>query len=188
MESDWRLFPISKRTLEPQVHPWENLIQPILKLTRHLSPFPWFISSFGDPWEVIGGHSPPQNGLQPLWYIFYKIWYILKFFWYIQSLSYWDPYLITHGPFIPLGIFEKWLKVIPYSKIYFGTLCTSLRKFDTSNLWANGTPSSLPMVHFFLWRPSRCDWRSFPTLEWTLAPLVHPLQNLAHSSQNLVHP
>ena len=76
---------------------------------------------------MIGGHSPFQNGLWPFWYIIYKIWYILKKIWYNRSLSYRDPYLISHAPCIPLGIFEKWLKIVSYSEMDFGTLCTSLR-------------------------------------------------------------
>ena len=175
---------------------------------RHLSSFPWTISSFRDPREVIGGCFLLQNGLQPLWYIFYKSWYILYKIWYILHqiwhilhkiwyilktnlshpiLELLGPLFITHGPFILLGIFGKWFKVISYSKINFRTLGTSLRKFDTSNPWANGTPISLLMVHFFLWRPSGSDWSSFLTSEWTLTPLVHHLQNLVHHSQNLVH-
>ena len=67
----------------------------------------------------------------------------------------------------------------------FGTLGTSLRKFDASNLCANETLISLPMVHFFIWRPSGSDWRSFSTSKWTLATLVHPLQNLVHPSQKI---
>ena len=141
---------------------------------------------------MIGGHFPLWNGLWPLWYILYKIWYILykiwyilhkiwyilKNIWYIQSLSYRNLYLITHGPFISLEIFGKWLKVVPYFKTDFGTLGTSLRKFDTSNPWANRTPISFPIVHFFLWRPSGSDWRLFPTLEQILATLVHPILEL----------
>ena len=77
MESDWKLFLIPKWTLEPYVHPWENLIYPILELIGHLSHFLWSIYFFRDPWEVIGGCSPPQNGLWQPWNILYKIWYII---------------------------------------------------------------------------------------------------------------
>ena len=151
---------------------------------------------------MIGSRSPLRNGLWPPWYIlykiwymfykilyiFHKIWYILKEIWYIQSLNNWDPYLITHGPFIPLGIFGQWLEVISYSETNFENLGTSLRKFDTSNPWANMTPISLLMVNFFLWRPPGSYWRSFLTSKQNLAPLVHHLQNLVYHSQNLVHP
>ena len=106
----------------------------------HLSSFPLSISSFRDPQEAIGGRSPPRNGFWKPWhilykirYIIYKIWYILKKIWYIQSLDYQDPYFITHGSFIPLGIFGKLLEVVPYFETDFETLGTSLRKFDTSN-------------------------------------------------------
>ena len=140
---------------------------PILGLSRPLSIFPWSILSFEDPQVVIGGHSPHQNKLwhswyiiykiwyiiYKIWYILHKIWYILKNIWYIQSLSYRNLYLIIHGPFIFLGIFGKWLEVVSYFEMNFGTLGTSLRKFDTSNPWANGTPISFPMVYFFIWRP-----------------------------------
>ena len=108
--------------------------------------------------------------------------------WYIQSLSYWDPYLITHALFIPLRIFENWLEVVPNLETDFGTLGTFLRKFDTSNSWAIRTSISLPMVHFFIWRPLGSDWRSFPTSEQTLALLVHHLQNLVYHSQKMVYP
>ena len=130
----------------------------------HLYHFSWFIYSFWDPRKFIGGSSPRWNELwhpwyiiYKIWYIFYKIWYILykiryilKKIWCIQSLSYQDPYLITHGSFIPFGIFGKWLEVVPYFKMDFGTLGTSWRKFVTSNPWTNGTPISFPMVHLFL--------------------------------------
>ena len=119
-------------------NPWANRT-PIL--------FSCSIFSFGNPREVIESRSPPQDGLWHPWYIIYKIWYIIHKIWYIQSLSYQDPYLITHCPFIPLGIFGKWLKIVPYSKTDFGTLGTSLRKFDTSNHWANETPIFFSMVH-----------------------------------------
>ena len=42
-------------------------------------------------------------------------------------MSYWGPYLITHGSFILFGFFGNWLEVIPYSKTDFGTLGISLR-------------------------------------------------------------
>ena len=158
-------------------------------------PFPWSNSSFGDPWEVIRGRSPPWNGHWQPWYIIYKIshilhkiWYILKKIWYFQSLSYQDPYLITHGLVISLRIFGKWLEVVPYSETDFGTLGKFLRKFDTFNPWANGTPISLFMIHFFLWSPLGSDWRSFPTSEQTLVTLVYSLKILVYPSQNLVHP
>ena len=170
-ETDFGTLGISMRKFDTS-NPWSK---------GHLSLFLRFISSFGDPQEVIGGHFPPWNGLWHSWYIIYKIWYT-------QSLSYQDPYLLTHGLFIHLGIFGMWLKVVPYSEMDFETLGTFLRKFDTSNPWANGTPISFPMVHFFLWRPLGSDWRLFPTSEWTLATLVRHLQNLVHLSQNLVHP
>ena len=129
--------------------------------------------SFKDPQVAIEGHSPPRNKLwhscyifYKIWYIIYKIWYIihkiwciLKNIWHIQSLNYRNLYLITHDSFIPLGIFGKWLEVICYFEMNFGTLGTSLRKFDRSNPWANGTPISFSMVHFFIWRPSGSDWR-----------------------------
>ena len=57
---------------------------------------------------------------------------------------------MTHGPFIPLGTFGKWLEIVPYSEMDFGTLRTSLRKFDTSNHWANETIISITIVHFSL--------------------------------------
>ena len=44
------------------------------------------------------------------------------------------------------------------------------------------------MVHLFIWTALGSDWRSFPTLEQTLAHLVHHLQNLVHPEKNLVHP
>ena len=40
---------------------------------------------------------------------------------------------MTHGPFIPLEIFGKWLEVILYSETDFETQGTSSRKFDTSD-------------------------------------------------------
>ena len=162
---------------------------PILGLSRPLSIFPWSILSFEDPQVVTGGYSRPRNKhwhswyiVYKIWYIFHKIWYILKNIWHIQSLSYPNLYFITHGPFIPLGIFGKWLEVVPYFEMNFGTLGISLRKFDTSNPWANETPISFPIVHFFPWRPLESDWRSVPTLKWAIAPLVYPLQNLVHPS------
>ena len=109
------------------------MIHPILGLMRHLSPFTWSIYSFGDPREVIGGRSSPRNGLWHPWYILYKIWYfiyklcnILHKIWYIQSLSYQDPYLITHGWFVHLKTIEKWLEVVLYPKMDFRTQCTFL--------------------------------------------------------------
>ena len=92
-----------------------------LRATETLSIFPWSILSFEDHQVVIGGRSLFRNKLWHLWHILYKISYILHKIWYIQSLSYYDPYLITYGSFIPLGIFGS-------------------------------------------------DWRSFPTLKWTLEP------------------
>ena len=50
----------------------KNLVHLILVLMGHLSSFPWTISLFGDPWEVIGSCSPPRNGFWQPWYIHYK--------------------------------------------------------------------------------------------------------------------
>ena len=72
----------------------------------------------------------------------------------MQSLSCRDLYLITHSPFISLGNFGKWLKVVPYPKTDFGTLGTSLRKFGTFNRRVSGTPIYLPMIHIIIWWPS----------------------------------
>ena len=58
--------------------------------------------------------------------LFTKFGTSLKKIWYIQSFSYWDLYLITHAPFIPLEIFGKWLEVVSYSETDFGTLGASL--------------------------------------------------------------
>ena len=109
---------------------------------------------------------PLQNFVHPSQNLVHPIFELLG------PLSY---YLWFICPFKDLW---KWLEVISYFKMDFGTLGTSLRKFDTSNPWANGTPISLSMVHLFLWRPSGSDWRSFPTSERTLAPLVHHLQKI----------
>ena len=90
-------------------------------------------------------------------------------------MSYQDLYIIFHGSFISLGIFGKSLEVILYSEKNFETLSTSLRKFDTSNPWANGTHIFLPIVYLFIWTLSRSNWRSVPISERTLAPLVYHL-------------
>ena len=63
---------------------------------------------------------------------FTKFGTFLKKKWYIQFLSYEDPYLITHVPFIPLETLGKLLKVVPHLITDFGNIGTSFPKFGTS--------------------------------------------------------
>ena len=150
---------------------------------------------------MIRGCSPLHNGILPLGTSFTKfatsfIKFDISFTkcdaslkknWYIQSLSYRNLYLITHGPFIPLGIFEKWLEVVPYSEMNFGTLGTSLRKFDKSNPWANETPISLPMV--FLHLETLGKWLEVvPFLGMDFGNLDTSFIKFGTSLKKMVHP
>ena len=53
-----------KWTLEPLVYLLQNLVHPILEIPIPLSYYPWSVCSFKDPWEVIGGCSPPWKKLR----------------------------------------------------------------------------------------------------------------------------
>ena len=49
-----------------------NLVHPIVELLGPLSYYPWFVYSFGDLWELIGGDSLLQNRLWNPRYILEK--------------------------------------------------------------------------------------------------------------------
>ena len=105
--------------------------------------------------------------------------------WYIQSLSYWDPYIITHDLLIPLEIFGKWLEAIPYFEMDFGTPRYILEKFDTSNPWANGTPISFAMVYFIFWScslPQNGLWNPWFILYkiWHIHKKIWYIQSLSY--------
>ena len=96
--------------------------------------------------------------------------YILNKNRYIHSHRDRDTYLPSHGSYIPLKTLENGLEVVPHPRTGFGILGVSLKKFGTFNLWVTRTPISLPMVHFIFWGPLGSDYKSFPTLKWTLKP------------------
>ena len=73
---------------------------------------------------MIGGRSQPQNKLRNLRYILNKTRYI-------QFSGHQDPYIIIHGPFVPLGTHRKVIRGHSPLGMNFGILGTSFTKFGT---------------------------------------------------------
>ena len=144
--------------------------------------FLWSIWSFRDHLEVISNRSSSRN----------ELWnprYILKKIWYIQSLGYRNPYHPSHGPFVPLQTLGKWLDVVPHLGTDIETLGTSLRKFETSNPWANMTRISLPMVHLFLLETLRKWLEVVPHIGTNFGTLGTSFTKFGTVFlQNLIHP